>query len=122
VHNIVRVDPERRALVIADLLELGQTVRFQLRDSDAASTDLTAMAKRWRVRSDFTDVEGALLFSCNGRGQGFFTTGDHDAVVLQEGLGADEIAGYFAAGEIGPVAGRNYLHGFSAAVVAFGPG
>jgi small ligand-binding sensory domain FIST len=120
VRNIVRVDPERRALVVADLLEIGQTVRFQLRDADAASTDLVDGLKRWRDRQEVEDVGGALVFSCNGRGERFFATGDHDAVTVRDGLGGVEVAGYFAAGEIGPVAGRNYLHGFSAAVVAFG--
>jgi small ligand-binding sensory domain FIST len=37
-------------------------------------------------------------------------------------LGADGVAGFFAAGEIGPVAGRNHVHGLSAAVLAFGSG
>jgi small ligand-binding sensory domain FIST len=120
VRNIVRVDPERRALVVADLLEVGQTVRFQLRDASAASHDLSAMLGRFRTRQELHDVSGALLFSCIGRGERFFATGDHDAVVVRDGLGGVDVAGYFAAGEIGPVAGRNYLHGFSAAIVAFG--
>ncbi len=120
VRGIVRVDPERRALVVAELLEIGQTVRFQLRDADAASVDLVDGLKRWRDRQEVDDVGGALVFSCNGRGERFFTTGDHDAITVRDGLGGVEVAGYFAAGEIGPGAGRNYLHGFSAAVVAFG--
>ena len=120
VRNIVRVDRDRRAVVVADLLEVGQTVQFQLRDAMAASEDLTDVLRRWRLRHEITDVSGALVFSCNARGERFFTSGDHDAIAVRDGLGGVEVAGYFAAGEIGPVAGRNYLHGFSASVVAFG--
>ncbi|HVQ17854.1 MAG TPA: FIST N-terminal domain-containing protein [Actinomycetes bacterium] len=120
VRNIIRVDPERHAIVVNDLVEVGQTMRFQLRDAGAASVDLVDGLQRWQKRRELADVKGALLFSCNGRGERFFTTGDHDAVVVRDGLGGAAVAGYFAAGEIGPVAGRNYLHGFSAAVVAFG--
>ncbi|MEO8329704.1 MAG: FIST C-terminal domain-containing protein, partial [Candidatus Nanopelagicales bacterium] len=120
VRNIVRVDPERRAIVVADLLEVGQTVRFQLRDADAASSDLTDVLRRWRARHPLGEVSGALVFSCNGRGERFFTSGDHDALTVSKELDGAGVVGYFAAGEIGPVGGQNYLHGFSAAVVAFG--
>jgi small ligand-binding sensory domain FIST len=120
VRSIVRVDAERRALVVADTLEVGQTVQFQLRDASAATEDLSSVLRRWRLREELDEVSGALVFSCNGRGERFFASGDHDALAVRDGLGGAEVAGYFAAGEIGPVAGRNYLHGFSAAVVAFG--
>jgi small ligand-binding sensory domain FIST len=35
-------------------------------------------------------------------------------------LGIRDVAGFFAAGEIGPVGGRNHLHGFTASILAFG--
>jgi small ligand-binding sensory domain FIST len=117
---LVRVDSERRALVIADDIQVGQTVSFQLRDAEAASDDLQRMLARWGKSTDTGRPAGALLFSCNGRGERFFTTSDHDALTVRDELGGAEVAGYFAAGEIGPVAGRNHLHRFSAAVVVFG--
>lgn len=120
VRTIVRVDTDRHALVVADQLAVGQTVQFQLRDAVAASEDLDRMLDRWRLREELGRVSGALVFSCNGRGERFFTSADHDALAVRDGLGGVEVAGYFAPGEIGPVAGRNHLHGFSAAVVAFG--
>ena len=122
VRNLIRVDPERRALVVADILTVGQTVQFQLRDAEAASDDLTQVLHRHRERAGLAEVAGALVFSCNGRGQGFFSDADHDAVKVRDELGVPDVTGYFATGEIGPVAGRNFLHGFSAAIVAFGPG
>jgi small ligand-binding sensory domain FIST len=120
VRNLVRIDRERKALVVADLFELGQTVQFQLRDAAAATSDLDAVIARWRAREEVSQPSGALLFSCNGRGEHFFSTSDHDVLAVSDGLDGVDVAGYFAAGEIGPIAGRNYLHGFSASIVAFG--
>ena len=62
---------------------------------------------------------GALLFSCNGRGRGLFGQGDHDAVAVAEELAGAPAAGFFAAGEIGPVGGESFLHGFTATVAVF---
>ncbi len=63
---------------------------------------------------------GALMFTCNGRGTHLFSGPDHDAAVVAELLGDVPMAGAFCAGEIGPVGGRNFLHGFTAAIAVFG--
>jgi small ligand-binding sensory domain FIST len=44
----------------------------------------------------------------------------HDASVIEELLGSVPLSGAFCAGEIGPVGGRNFLHGFTASVAVFG--
>ncbi len=119
VRSLVRVDPDRAALVVADDLRIGQTVSFQLRDPLAASHDLQRTLASWGSPNTRGRAAGVLLFSCNGRGERFFTTSDHDAVTVRDQLGGAEVAGYFAAGEIGPVAGRNHLHGFSASMLVF---
>lgn len=119
IRNLVRIDVDRGAIIIADDVELGQTISFQLRDAAAASEDLQRILAGWGASSTRGRAAGALLFSCNGRGEAFFTSSDHDAVTVRDLLGGAEVAGYFAAGEIGPVAGRNHLHGFSASVVVF---
>jgi small ligand-binding sensory domain FIST len=67
-------------------------------------------------------TQGAMLFSCNGRGTTMFPDADHDVRTVKAALGTPEdiaVAGFFAAGEIGPVGGRNHLHGFTASVLAF---
>jgi small ligand-binding sensory domain FIST len=61
-----------------------------------------------------------LLFSCNGRGSNLFTSSDHDVLAIRQGLSTSGIGGFFGAGEIGPVGGRNHLHGFSASMLVFG--
>jgi small ligand-binding sensory domain FIST len=121
IRNLVRVDVDRGALVVADDVRVGQTVSFQLRDPAAASADLRRALGRWGSGTPAGRAAGALLFSCNGRGEDFFRTSDHDALAVRDELGGAEVAGYFAAGEIGPVAGRNHLHGFSASLVVFSP-
>ncbi|WP_131737220.1 FIST signal transduction protein [Actinomadura roseirufa] len=116
VRGVVGADSGSGAIAIGDVVEVGRTVRFQVRDAGAAEEDLTALLERF----DLAPVEGALLFSCNGRGQAMFPDSDHDAKVLDRAFGPAGVGGFFAAGEIGPVAGRNHVHGFTASILAFG--
>jgi small ligand-binding sensory domain FIST len=121
MRGIVGVDSERHGLVVGDLVPVGRTVQFQVRDADTADDDLRRMLRSFRAGTLDT-IEGALLFSCNGRGAHMFARADHDVVVVEEELAVDGVAGFFAAGEIGPVAGRNHMHGLTASVLAFGSG
>jgi small ligand-binding sensory domain FIST len=118
VRGILGLDKARDAIAIGDVVPVGRTVRFQVRDAASADDDLRAMLIS--LRREFTAVEGALLFSCNGRGSNLFTSADHDVLAMRQGLSTSGIAGFFASGEIGPVGGRNHLHGFSASVLVFG--
>jgi small ligand-binding sensory domain FIST len=120
IRGVLGVDEERDGLVVGDLVEVGRTVRFQVRDAQAADEDLRALLTGNEVLGGPGLVEGALLFSCNGRGANLFPSADHDAVMVGELFAHAPVAGFFAAGEIGPVGGRNYLHGFTASIVAFG--
>jgi small ligand-binding sensory domain FIST len=95
-------------------------VQFLLRDAGSAHDDLAEVLGAFRARVGLEPIAGALLFSCNGRGRAMFASPDHDVTAVQGGLGVDRVAGFFAAGEIGPVGGRNHLHGFTATVLAFG--
>src|SRR3954471_13063573 len=123
VRGIAGLDEHRHGLVVGDLVPVGRTVRFQLRDATTADTDLRESLERFRETSTLDTVEGALVFSCNGRGAALFASADHDVDVVREGLAASAgVAGFFAAGEIGPVGGRNHVHGLTAAIVAFGSG
>ncbi len=117
VRGVVGADTDENAIAIGDVVEIGRTVRFQVRDAGAAEDDLTELLDRF----DLPSVEGALLFSCNGRGRAMFPTSDHDIEVVRRTLTAGGVGGFFAAGEIGPVGGRNHVHGFTASILAFGP-
>lgn len=117
IRGVLGIDPEREAVAIGDVVEVGRTVRFQVRDAVAADEDLYAMLEEHVARAG--RVEGALLFSCNGRGTAMFGTADHDALALRDTLGPIGVAGFFAAGEVGPVLGQNHVHAFTASVLAF---
>lgn len=114
VRNLLGADQDRGALAVGDLVEVGQTVQFHVRDADAATEDLRALL------GGATGGDAALLFTCNGRGERFFGEPDRDTAVVQEVLGPVPLAGAFCAGELGPVGGRNFVHGFTAGVVVFG--
>jgi small ligand-binding sensory domain FIST len=122
IRAVLGADQARRGIVVGDVAIVGSTVRFHVRDAEAADEDLRILLERVRDGAGFDTVEGALLFSCNGRGAHLFATADHDVLAVRRGLGTSGVAGFFAAGEIGPVAGRNHVHGFTASVLAFGSG
>ena len=61
-----------------------------------------AAAACWRAGGP----TAALMFMCNGRGTRLFDEAHHDAGLVQRSLGPVPVAGFFAAGEIGPVGGH----------------
>jgi len=122
VRGLVGVEQESDALVVGDLVEVGQTVQLQVRDAASAHDDLVRRLARLRAESEPDAESGALLFSCNGRGAGFFGRSDHDVTAVREGLDLGGVAGFFAAGEIGPVAGRNHVHALSASLLVLATG
>lgn len=112
VRNVLGADRSVGAIAVDAELEIGSTVQFQLRDGPAADRELRLLAAGRRA-------EAALLFTCNGRGTRMFHRPDHDAAVLADLWDNPALAGMSAAGEIGPVGGRNFLHGFTASVALF---
>ncbi|WP_337174133.1 FIST N-terminal domain-containing protein [Paludisphaera sp.] len=119
VHNVVGAD-ETGAIQISDLIRVGQTVQFHVRDAETADEDLReALARRPDGEAAASTPVGALLFSCNGRGTRLFPTPNHDVGVIHEVLGPIPVAGFFAMGELGPIGGQNFIHGFTASVAVF---
>ena len=120
VRSLVSADPASGALSVGEQVAVGTTVQFVLRDAAAAHEDLAAVLAAFRRTVGLDGLAGALVFSCNSRGTTMFPSPDHDVTAVRGGLGVDNVAGFFAAGEIGPVGGRNHVHGFTATVLAFG--
>ncbi|MGH2377302.1 MAG: FIST signal transduction protein [Candidatus Limnocylindria bacterium] len=116
IRNVMGIDPASGGIAISDMVEVGQTVQFQVRDAESAREDLRLMLERERER-DARPVVGALLFSCNGRGEALFGTKHHDIGAVHGAFGPVPVAGFFANGELGPVAGRNFVHGFTASLL-----
>lgn len=118
VRPIIGADRESRSLAIGERVRVGQTVRLHVRDAASADEDLRAALRDQAQALGSEGAAGALLFTCNGRGSHMFDIPDHDAGALEDALGAPT-AGFFCAGEIGPVGGRNFLHGFTATMAVF---
>lgn len=120
-HPIRGVAPQEDAIVVMGRVRRGQTVQFMVRDAKAAGEDLTRQLQAQAGPPPTAAHEaGALVFTCNGRGSHMFVEPNHDARRVQAQLGEDiPTAGFFAMGEIGPVGGRNHLHGFTASVAVF---
>ncbi|HEY2760534.1 MAG TPA: FIST N-terminal domain-containing protein [Pirellulales bacterium] len=119
IRNVIGADPKSGVLAVGDYMRVGQTVQFHLRDEQSADDDLRKLLTRAAADGDSAAARGALLFTCNGRGTRLFSTSDHDAGCVREALGEIPVAGFFAQGEIGPVGGTNFLHGFTASVAVF---
>lgn len=118
VRNLIGADQRSGSVAIGDLVKEGQTVQFHLRDARSATEDLHLMLAAERARHRQPPL-GALVFSCCGRGRGLFGRPHHDVSILRERAGDIPIAGFFAQGEIGPVGGSNFLHGYTASVALF---
>ncbi len=116
VRNVMGIDPKSGVMHIGDQARRGRTIRFHVRDAASADEDLRQLL----VTARGTGAPGgALLFTCNGRGTRLFQQPDHDAGALQQHAGPLPAAGFFCAGEIGPIGGRNFLHGFTASIALF---
>jgi small ligand-binding sensory domain FIST len=117
VRNLIGADRGSGSVAIGDQVQEGQTVQFHVRDAQSASEDLNLLLAA--DRSIHRAPLGALLFSCCGRGRGLFGRPHHDITAVREREGDVPIAGFFAQGEIGPVGGGNFLHGYTASLALF---
>jgi small ligand-binding sensory domain FIST len=118
IRPMVGADQEAGTIAIGEPVRVGQTVRLHVRDEASADEDLReALATQTRALAS-GGAAGALLFTCNGRGSHMFSLPDHDAAALEDTLGVPA-GGFFCAGEIGPIGGRNFLHGFTATMAVF---
>lgn len=127
MRAVVGVMKQDNAIAVADRVRTGQTVRFHIRDAATAHEDLSMLLDAQALHGP---PAGALVFTCNGRGTRLFSSPHHDAQAIQQAFQQDEpaemkakagtaitinpgmpLAGMFAAGEIGPVGDRAFLHG-----------
>ena len=121
VRNLLGIDQESGGMAVGAMLREHQTVQFHLRDAQTASDDLRAMLAQYLADCDPAPAEGALLFQCTGRGAYLYGHPDHDTDLFREHLGPLALGGFFCAGEIGPVSGATYLHGYTSSFGIFRP-
>ncbi len=115
IRGLLGGDRSSGAIAVGDRIDVGQVIQFHVRDAVSASDDL-----RYQLGATSRDpVEAALIFTCNGRGTNLFSAPSHDAWSVYEMFPGVASAGMFCAGELGPVGGRNSLHGFTATMLLF---
>jgi small ligand-binding sensory domain FIST len=115
IRNVVGGDSTTGAIAVGDYIRTGQTVQFQIRDAESADAELRQLLAVVRDTPG-SGPRGALLFTCNGRGTRLFPQPHHDAGAVEQVLGDIPLAGFFAQGEMGPIGGKNFLHGFTASL------
>ena len=121
IRNLLGIDPSSGAIAIGALVEENAVVQFHLRDARTSAQDLEAMLQRYRPAEGAASPRGALLFSCLGRGQMLYGEADHDSSAFRRRLGDIPLGGFFCNGEIGPVRGTTFLHGYTSAFGLFRP-
>jgi small ligand-binding sensory domain FIST len=119
VRGVTGADPDSGAIAVSDEVLVGQTVQFHVRDAESADEDLRRALRAELAALGGRSPAGALLFTCNGRGSRMFDEPDHDAGLIAAVLGDIPMAGFFCAGELGPVGGQNFLHTFTASIALF---
>ena len=119
IRNLLGQDAQTGALAVGDLMRTGQTIQFQVRDATSADEDLRYLLKQERTNLGSTPIEGAVLFSCLGRGEGMYGTPHHDIGMLHQELQLFPTGGFFCNGEIGPIGAQTYVHGFTSVIGLF---
>jgi len=121
VRDLLGFNRSEGSLVVNARVEVGDRIQLQIRDAAAADLELRELVDRVARSPATASPAGAVMFSCLGRGARFFGLPDHDVTVVRDKLGAPPLAGFFCNGELGPVRGRTWTHGYTCALALFYP-
>ncbi|OCQ89635.1 hypothetical protein BCD64_16855 [Nostoc sp. MBR 210] len=114
IRSILGVDPTGGAIAIGDRVRPGQRLQFHLRDAEASAEDLEFLLERYQNQeTSSSSAIAALMFACVGRGEGLYGKPNFDSSLFRRYFQNIPIGGFFCAGEIGPVAGNTFLHGYT---------
>lgn len=113
IRNLVGVDPKYGAIAIGDRLRVGQRVQFHLRDANTSAEDLEMLLANYCNQASNLTPSATLMFSCLGRGEGLYNKPNFDSNLFQRYLRKTPLSGFFCSGEIGPVGGTTFLHGYT---------
>lgn len=119
IRNLIGIDEDREALAVGARIEQWQAVQFHLRDAKTSAEDLESMLGQYLDAGE--SPAGALMFSCLGRGAHLYGHADHDTDLFARRLGPVPLGGFFCNGEIGPVGGTTFIHGYTSAFAMFRP-
>ena len=91
-----------------------QRIQFHLRDAKTSALDLEILVDKYQRQTPKpSGTVGALMFSCLGRGVGLYGQANFDSSLFGRYIANVPISGFFCSGEIGPVAGSTFLHGYT---------
>jgi small ligand-binding sensory domain FIST len=121
IRNLIGVDPSNGYLIINDRVILGQTIQFQVRDARSATEDLSYLLAHNQALWGERQPAAAAIFNCNGRGIRMFPAHNHDIDLIHQSVGKIPAAGFFCAGEIGPIGNKSFIHGFTSSIGFFLP-
>ncbi|MBW4616847.1 MAG: FIST C-terminal domain-containing protein [Desmonostoc vinosum HA7617-LM4] len=114
IRGILGVDPTAGAIAIGDRVRPGQRLQFHLRDAQASAEDLELLLQSYQdQRYSQPSAAAALMFTCLGRGEGLYNKPNFDSELFKRYLNDIPVGGFFCGGEIGPVSGRTFLHGYT---------
>lgn len=111
IRSILGIDQRSGGIAVGDMPRVGQTVQFHVRDKTTAAEDLQLLLDAETLSAP---PFAAMLFTCNGRGVRLFGQPGHDLNLIHQRLGNVPTAGFFAAGELGPIGQQSFLHGHTA--------
>ena len=144
VRHIVGLDPQRRAVAVADLVQDGSSLAFCRRDVQAARADLMRICAEIReelepeelplttdgaepiaaqatkavppeLNGQTRPILGAVYVSCSGRGGPHFGGASAELQIVRRALGDVPLVGFFAAGEIA----HQQLYGYTGVLTVF---
>jgi small ligand-binding sensory domain FIST len=119
IRNILGIDDRTGGMAVGALVHEGMVIQCHLRDAQTSAADVRQMLGRYADQPPPTPPAGSLLFACLGRGAGLYGTADFDSTEFRRQMGDVPLGGFFCNGEIGPVQGRAFLHGYTSAFAVF---
>ncbi len=114
IRNLMGCDRAAGALAIGGPVHVGQVMQFHLRDASTSVQDLAEL-----LAEPQAPASGALLFSCVGRGELLYGRPNHDSEAFRRAVGPIPLGGFFCNGEVGPIGGKTFLHGYTSAFGLF---
>jgi small ligand-binding sensory domain FIST len=137
VRHIIGIDPARKAVAIAQAVEVGTQLTFCQRNAAAARADLMRIGAEIREALEpeemtaelagamNTDIDnqphlarrmaGAIYVSCAGRGGPHFGSPSAELNIVRRALGDVPLVGFFAGGEIA----HQNLYGYTGVLTVF---
>jgi small ligand-binding sensory domain FIST len=113
IRNIIGVDPKSGAIAVGDKVRPGQRIQLHLRDAKASAEDLEEALRRYTDQVNTESIQAAVMFACGGRGERLYGKPNFDSSIFSQYIGKQPVSGFFCGGEIGPVGGTTFLHGYT---------